>query len=299
MIRLWLSRDASVSIREQLVAQILLGILSRKLTPGEKLPSVRALARLLKIHGNTVNAVYRDLAKRGWVQAQAGSGVFVSEVRLPSTGGGLDELARVWIAEARAHGYSIQDLHLALDRQAQQIQPERIIVIDPDPDLARVLANEISLATGHRILSASSDDISREIGAGTYVLINSGQASRLVPSIGSVPFRLIRLKSMEDVLDGKQRPKTHVLIAVVSRSESILKWASMLLSALGFHSDRVLLRDPHTEGWHEGLGACDIVAADIISATELPDAVRPYVFHVVSDETLEDIRQLVTVQKVS
>ena len=83
MIRLWISRESSIPIREQLSSQLLLGILSRRLAPGEKLPSVRDLARRLAIHGNTVHAVYRDLAKRGWVQARPGSGVFVAELRKP------------------------------------------------------------------------------------------------------------------------------------------------------------------------------------------------------------------------
>jgi hypothetical protein len=48
MIRLWLSRDKSIPVQEQLGAQLLFGILSRKVAPGERLPSVRALARRLK-----------------------------------------------------------------------------------------------------------------------------------------------------------------------------------------------------------------------------------------------------------
>ena len=100
MIRLWISRESSISIREQLSSQLLLGILSRRLAPGEKLPSVRELARRLAIHGNTVHAVYRDLAKRGWVQARPGSGVFVVELQLPTLEVGIDDLVRSWILEA-------------------------------------------------------------------------------------------------------------------------------------------------------------------------------------------------------
>jgi GntR family transcriptional regulator / MocR family aminotransferase len=79
MVRLWLSREHAVSIREQLSAQLLLGIVSRRLAPGERLPSVRELARRLGIHANTVSAAYRDLAARGWVSKRRGSGVYVRE----------------------------------------------------------------------------------------------------------------------------------------------------------------------------------------------------------------------------
>lgn len=80
-------------------SQLLFGILSGKLAPGEKLLRVRNLARHLKIHGNTMLAVYLDLAQCGWMHGQTGSGVFVRRLALPSAGDGLDELARGWLAE--------------------------------------------------------------------------------------------------------------------------------------------------------------------------------------------------------
>ena len=80
MVTLWLSREHTISIREQLSAQLLLGIVSQRLPPGERLPSVRELARRLGIHANTVSAAYRDLAARGWVSKRRGSGVYVRDV---------------------------------------------------------------------------------------------------------------------------------------------------------------------------------------------------------------------------
>jgi DNA-binding transcriptional regulator YhcF (GntR family) len=63
-MKLWISRDVSTSIAAQLSAQLLLGIVSGALPAGHKLPSVRELARRLRIHANTVSGVYRDLAAR-------------------------------------------------------------------------------------------------------------------------------------------------------------------------------------------------------------------------------------------
>jgi hypothetical protein len=40
-MRLWITRTSELPIREQLVNQIVLGILSKELPPGYKLPSVR------------------------------------------------------------------------------------------------------------------------------------------------------------------------------------------------------------------------------------------------------------------
>ncbi len=61
-MKIWLSKNSEVSVREQLVAQISLGIVSRDLRAGDRLPSTRELARRFEIHPNTVSAAYRELA---------------------------------------------------------------------------------------------------------------------------------------------------------------------------------------------------------------------------------------------
>ena len=110
MHRIWISRDSSIPIREQLSAQILFGIVSRRFAPSERLPSVRDLARRLKVHPNTVSAVYQDLAARGWVKRKAGSGVFVSDISE------LDAFVRAWIEEASNRGFSLDALRAAFEK---------------------------------------------------------------------------------------------------------------------------------------------------------------------------------------
>ena len=69
-MRLWLSKNSEVPLREQLATQIILGIISEDLKPDQRLPSTREIARRFSIHSNTVSAAYRDLAERGWVEAR-------------------------------------------------------------------------------------------------------------------------------------------------------------------------------------------------------------------------------------
>ncbi len=78
-----------------------------------------------------------------------------------------------------------------------------------------------------------------------------------------------------------------------------MHWASTLLSALGFPPDAVLQRNPREANWQDGLAACDLVAADIVTASELPKGIVPIVFRVVSDEFLDEMRELVPAQTVS
>src|SRR6266536_3218279 len=76
-MQLWFARGSEVSIREQLVTQVILGILSDDLAPGQRLPSTRELARRFRLHPNTVSAGYRELEQRRWVEFRHGSGVYV------------------------------------------------------------------------------------------------------------------------------------------------------------------------------------------------------------------------------
>jgi DNA-binding transcriptional regulator YhcF (GntR family) len=62
-MRFWFARNSEVPIREQIVTQIVLGILCDDLKPGQRLPSTRELARRFHLHPNTISAVYRQLER--------------------------------------------------------------------------------------------------------------------------------------------------------------------------------------------------------------------------------------------
>ena len=70
-------KDSEVTIREQLVEQIIFLIATGKLQPGEALPSVRGLARPHKIHHNTISQAYQDLVDRDWLIRRRGSRMVV------------------------------------------------------------------------------------------------------------------------------------------------------------------------------------------------------------------------------
>src|SRR5450755_2466737 len=80
-MQLWFARGSEVSIREQLVTQVVLGILSDDLAPGQRLPSTRTLARRFRLHPNTVSAGYRQLERDRWVEFRHGSGVYVRSTK--------------------------------------------------------------------------------------------------------------------------------------------------------------------------------------------------------------------------
>ena len=70
-------RGSSVPITRQLAAQIRAQCLSGALRPGERLPSVRELARELAVNVNTVLRVYERLAADQLIELRHGDGTFV------------------------------------------------------------------------------------------------------------------------------------------------------------------------------------------------------------------------------
>ncbi len=69
-------------IYDQICAQIKAQIISGALQPGEPLPSIRALAKDLKISVITTKRAYDELEAEGFLYTVAGKGCFVAEKNL-------------------------------------------------------------------------------------------------------------------------------------------------------------------------------------------------------------------------
>jgi GntR family transcriptional regulator len=65
---------------EQIAARVRVAVASGDLAAGDTLPSVRALARDLRVNPATVVQAYRDLAADGFVEMRHGHGTFIQEV---------------------------------------------------------------------------------------------------------------------------------------------------------------------------------------------------------------------------
>ncbi len=69
-------------IFQQIVQLVVRGVATGRLAVGEKLPSVRDLARELVINPNTIAKAYRELEADGVVESRRGSGTFVAPRRV-------------------------------------------------------------------------------------------------------------------------------------------------------------------------------------------------------------------------
>lgn len=75
--RIQIQLDSDVPASTQLLSQLSFAIASGQYPSGYQLPSTRALAMQTGLHRNTVSKVYHQLEEWGFVDAQAGSGIYV------------------------------------------------------------------------------------------------------------------------------------------------------------------------------------------------------------------------------
>ena len=290
-MRLWLSKNSAASLREQLGTQLTLGILSGDLKAGEKLPSVRDLARRYEIHSNTVSAAYRDVETRGWLKVRKGSGVYVQDVRHTAEKSSLDELIERVLESTRQQGFSAAEVRVGLSRVLGAAPVRQIMLIEPEPELSEILAAELRQNIALPVTAGALE------GAAAVALMSRAHA--LPPG---VPHHLLRMRSVPEYLQGQARPAPDALIGVASSSPEILRRVRTILAAAGLDPEALAFRDARETGWRRGLNACQFVITDVVTARRLPVKCTARVFRVISDTSIAELRrflELVTDQKVS
>lgn len=75
--------ESETPIYEQLKNEIIIGIAKRKLLPGDRLPSVRAMASDIGINMHTVNKAYQQLKQAGYLLIHRQKGVVVHPDGIP------------------------------------------------------------------------------------------------------------------------------------------------------------------------------------------------------------------------
>lgn len=301
-MRFWLSKNSEVPIREQLSTQLILGIASNDLKPGQKLPSTREMARRFKIHANTVSAVYSDLARRGWVDFRKGSGVYVrafedrakDNARLDTTLE-LDQLISNLFQIARGKGYALTEIQARVERLLTLQPPDHFLVVEPDPELREIMVTEIREATGFRVVGADLKDCVYAgplTGAAVVALYTHAETVRAaLPA--NLPCTLVHSRSVPDSVSGQKRPEVDELVAVASRWPDFLRWARAFLTAAGIDPDAISSRDARDKGWQKGLRASVFVITDVVTEKQLPEGCTARVFRIIADSSLAELQELV------
>jgi GntR family transcriptional regulator len=107
-VRIRLDPSSTIPLAEQLRGRLERLILSGSLGPGERVPTVRAMARSLDLAPGTVAKAYRGLESAGLLTGRGRLGTFVAE-ELPERPTGAEDLlgqaARAYASRARQLGF--------------------------------------------------------------------------------------------------------------------------------------------------------------------------------------------------
>lgn len=293
-MQLWFARESEVSIREQLVTQIVLGILSGDLAAGQRLPSTRELARRFHLHPNTVSAGYRQLDRERWVEFRHGSGVYVRAHRpdVPlSSALALDQMIAGVFRSARELGVPLPALRLRLRQWIELQPPDHLLLIEPDEELRRIVAAEMQQAVIFPVVSCGLDDCPKALeGAISVALPNSLAKVRHALPDGTELLAL-HFRSVTSSLVQWLPAPTGALVGIASRWPNFLKLARTMLHAAGFHPDSLLFRDARDANWQRGLKQTAAIICDSVTATELPFGCRAIPFSLLSESSVEELRR--------
>ena len=120
-----IEKGSAVPISRQIADKIATLCASGTLRAGERVPSVRELARELAVNQNTVLRVYERLCGEGLLEMRHGQGTFVtgrmSKTRMAAHRSRLIEELRQIVRQATALGLSPDELHELLAEAADGV----------------------------------------------------------------------------------------------------------------------------------------------------------------------------------
>jgi GntR family transcriptional regulator len=179
MVQFHIQPDSEIPASTQLYNQIRFAIASRQFPPGHRLPSTRQLAMQTGLHRNTISKVYRQLEETGFVDAQAGSGIYVrAQGDEGGRGGGRSPLFNQYPEAYKLVQRSLDDL---LSQGCSLGQARELFLAEID----------WRLRCSARVLVTTPE---QDIGAGELMVRELGQALQ-------IPVQLVPMEELSQILD--------------------------------------------------------------------------------------------------
>ncbi len=279
-------------MREQIITQISLGIISGDLQAGEKLPSTRELARRFQVHQNTISNAYRELAECHLVEFKKGSGVYVRDKTKDSSNiSALEQLINKLFQEAAAQGFTFDEIKAGLRKRLSAKPLTHFLVIESDAELRKILIEEVSNATDLRVEGVSFEDLPNErANDEAEIWLIFDKAENLQKSLPPNKNCLcLKANSVPDSMTGKQRPSENDLIAVVSGWGKFLTLAKMFLLAARIAPETLVVRSTNESNWHGGLQNVSMIICDSATAKEFSNDERVRIFRLIAEDSLRKL----------
>lgn len=293
-MKIWLSKNSEVPVRDQLVTQITIGVLSGDLRIGDKLPSTREIARRFQIHSNTVSSAYQKLADDGWLEFKKGSGFYVREAdaSILNIEMQLDRLITEFLRSAQALGFSPADVRSRIESRLRSQPARRVLVIESDEKLRDIIAHEIGTAARAEVLGINLGEFAgkykNERAVFVAMIDEKQKIEGMIPPEKTCLY--LRAHSVAEAMAGQQRPSEDDLIAVASGWEKFLLMAKTMLVAANLEPASLIIRHTGQKGWKKGLNAASMIICDTLTAGALPDGEKVRPFPIVSTDSLDEVK---------
>jgi GntR family transcriptional regulator len=169
--------------------------------------------------------------------------------------------------------------------------PDHFLLIEPDEELRRILAEEIRKAVSFAVATCAIDDCAREVAGGIPVVLpNRAPAVRQLLPAGT-ELIMLQIRSVPASLGEWLPVPSGALVGVASRWPEFLKVARAVLNAAGFHPDSLVFRDAREANWQRGLKETAAVVCDTATAGDLPAGCRAIPFSLLSESSIEELRR--------
>jgi GntR family transcriptional regulator len=294
-MKLWFAASSEVPIYRQLATQVALAIVAGDLEPGARLPSTRELARRFALHPNTISAGYRKLERDGWTERRHGSGVYVrANADAASTPEQiLDRHIAAFFRAARELNLPAATVRGRVAQWLAAPPPDHLLLIDPDPELRRILLTEIAAAASLPVTGASLEEVAQPETLMAAIPLCRPSKTKLVRGLLPQGVELVTLpirSANEWLAPWLPAPKAS-LLGVVSHWPEFLETARTMLIAAGLPAEGLVFRDARRARWQRGLEQATAILCDAYTATlqGLPQRPHQIVFRLLAESAREEL----------
>jgi GntR family transcriptional regulator len=294
-MKLWISRNSEVTVRDQLATQITLIIASGEIGVGDKLPSTRETARRYSLHPNTVSSAYRTLVDQGLLEFKQGSGYFVCDLSdKPSLREQQIERAITKLFETgRTLGFEEAEIIHKVTARRESPSGNKLLLVESDRALSDILVHELSSQLDSEIQTVAFEDFSanQEI-EGAVLVAMFDERPKIDPLLSSGRSCLyLKGNSVSSALSAESRPSATDMIAVVSGWDGFLTLAKIMLLAARIEEGNLIVRSTNDAGWKSAVHGADIVICDSLTASTMGKSNGARVFPIISRASVEELRR--------
>jgi|GEM_PF-381891 len=306
-LQIYINRESPVSLPDQLSAQLGHMIAAGALAPGDRLPSIRALASKLGIHHNTVRAAYQALQARGLLVLLQGSGakvaVFDAERDAWLASFSLRAMAEQFVAQARALGHGDDSILAACQAALAPSAIARVILVNPHEDLQALYLHELGEWLDLPLRGMTVEEVGEEdaaMRATSCFVTSTNHAPRLQAMLGSQTPVISHLSSLEPLLNRVRELPADALIAIASFSPRFRFLIKEMLSAICDESQLIDLPLEDEERLRAADRLSSLIVTDALSAVTLAPQCRSplFSFRLLGGDLREELAKQLPVQVI-